>query len=138
MFLNRRKSVRIEDGNLNTLVDQSVSLGTVDGRLCFRFEKSLRFDGQLDGDLVGTRNRDCVVVVGPKAVINGNISAQSVVVLGTVAGNIAADYIEVREAARVSGDIAYVRMEIHQGSQVEGRMLRVDSTAASPGGITPP
>ncbi|MFZ4498485.1 MAG: bactofilin family protein [Burkholderiales bacterium] len=129
MFFNRRKSVRIEDGNLNTLVDRSVTLGLgANGGLVFHFEKSLRFDGRLDGSLQGTPKRDCVVVIGPSAVINGSVSAHSVVVLGTVHGNVTAEYIEIRESARVSGDVSYVRLEIHQGSHVEGRMFRIEGS----------
>jgi len=126
MLFNRRKAVHIEDGNLNTLVDRSVTLGPgTSGEVVFHFEKSLRFDGRLDGSLQGLPKRDCVVVIGPSAVINGSVSAHSVVVLGTVHGNVAAEYIEIRESARVSGDISYVRLEIHQGAHVEGRMFRI-------------
>jgi cytoskeletal protein CcmA (bactofilin family) len=140
MLLNRRKSVRIEDGNLNTLVDHSVSLRAVDGEVVFHFEKSLRFDGTLLGSLQGTAKRDCAVVIGPKAVINGSVLAHSVVVLGTVKGNISAEYIEIRESARVSGDVSYVRMEIHQGSHVEGRMFRIEGSGAggTPDPLTEP
>lgn len=140
MFFNRRKSVRIEDGNLNTLVDHSVSLSAVDSEVVFHFEKSLRFDGRLNGSLQGTPKRDCAVVIGPRAVINGSVLAHSVVVLGTVKGNISAEYIEIRESAHVSGDVSYVRMEIHQGSHVEGRMFRIEggAPAAAPDPLTEP
>ncbi len=131
MFLNRRKSVRIEDGNLNTLIDQSVVLSAADGEVVFHFEKSLRFDGTLNGSLQGTTQRDCAVVIGPKAVINGSVLAHSVVVLGRVKGNISAEYIEIRESARVSGDVSYVRLEVHQGSHVEGRMFRIEGSGAA-------
>lgn len=126
MLFNRRKSVRIEAGNLNTLVDQSVALSVLEGRIVCRFEKSLRFDGSLDGSLQGTLKRDCVLVIGPKAVVNGNVLAQSVVVLGTVNGNVSGEYVEIRESAKVLGDITYVRVEIHQGSHVQGRMFRIE------------
>jgi len=126
MLFNRRKSVNIQDGTLNTLIDQSVMLGVTEGRVAFRFEKSLRFDGTLDGSLQGTLNHNCVLVIGPKAVVKGNVLAQSVVVLGTVTGNVSGEYVEIRDTARVSGDITYVRIEIHQGSHVQGRMFRVE------------
>lgn len=126
MIFNRRKSVRIQDGNLKTLVDQSVSLTVSNGRIAFRFEKSTRFDGTIDGSLQGTLKRDCVLVIGPKAIVNGSVLAQSVVVLGTVNGSVSGEYVEIRESARVAGDITYVRVEIHQGSHVQGRMFRIE------------
>lgn len=126
MLFNRRKSVRIQEGNLSTLVDHSGVLGLADGRIVFRFEKSMRFDGRLEGNLQGTLKRDCVLVVGPQAMVNGNVFAQSVVVLGTVNGNVSGEYVEIRETGRVSGDITYVRVEIHQGSHVQGRLFRIE------------
>jgi len=96
------------------------------GRVGMRFEKSARFDGTIDGSLQGTLNRDCVLVIGPKAVVNGSVLAQSVVVLGTVNGNVSGEYVEIRESAHVAGDITYVRVEIHQGSDVQGRMFRIE------------
>jgi cytoskeletal protein CcmA (bactofilin family) len=126
MLFNRRKPARIEGGELNTLIDQSVELTVNQGSILFRFEKSLRFDGTLNGTLQGTLKKDCVLVIGPKAVINGNVLAQGVVVLGTVRGNVSGEYVEIRESARVTGDITYVRVEIHQGSHVQGRMFRVE------------
>jgi cytoskeletal protein CcmA (bactofilin family) len=126
MVFNRRKGVRIQDGNLSTLIDQSGTLTVADGRVTFRFEKSMRFDGSIDGNLQGTLNRDCVLVIGPKAVVNGSVLAQSVVVLGTVNGNVSGEYVEVRDTARVAGDITYVRVEIHQGSHVQGHMFRIE------------
>lgn len=126
MVFNRRKGVRIQDGNLSTLVDQSGTVTVTGGRVLFRFEKSMRFDGSIDGNLQGTLNRDCVLVIGPKAVVNGSVLAQSVVVLGTVNGNVSGEYVEIRETARVAGDITYVRVEIHQGSHVQGRMFRIE------------
>lgn len=137
MFFNRRKSVRIQDGNLNTLVDQSVSLSAGSDGVVFRFEKSVRFDGRLEGSLVGMHGRDSVVVIGPEALIEGSVAAHSVVVLGSVRGNVTAEYIEIRESARVSGDIAYVRLEIHQGSHVEGRMIRLEGTGRSDPEVEP-
>ena len=126
MLFNRRKPARIEGGALNTLIDQSVELTVNQGSILFRFEKSLRFDGTLNGTLQGTLKKDCVLVIGPKAVINGNVLAQGVVVLGPVRGNVSGEYVEIRESARVTGDITYVRVEIHQGSHVQGRMFRVE------------
>ncbi|MBU3694323.1 MAG: polymer-forming cytoskeletal protein [Rhodocyclaceae bacterium] len=126
MLFNRRKVARIQDGNLNTLVDNSGTVAVVDGRVLFRFEKSMRFDGNIEGNLQGTLSRDCVLVIGPKAKVNGSVLAQSVVVLGTVNGNVSGEYVEIRESARVAGDITYVRVEIHQGSHVQGRMFRVE------------
>ncbi len=127
MLFTRKKNARVEQGALNTLVDQSVSIENDHTLgLVVRFEKSVRFDGKLCGSLIGTGQKNCSLVIGPEAMIDGNVSAQAVVVLGKVRGTVAGDYVEVRSGAWVTGDINYGRLEIHQGANVQGRLFQIE------------
>ena len=65
--------------------------------------------------------------IGPKAQIDGDISCHSVVVLGAVFGNIEADHLEVRAGAKINGDVMYSIIEVHQGSNINGRMVLKNS-----------
>ena len=47
-------------------------------------------------------------------------------VLGAVKGNVSASYVEIRSAAKIQGDTRYETIEMHQGSEVNGRLLRID------------
>src|SRR5882672_8870110 len=64
-----------------------------------KFSGELTFDGKLEGEI----QTDGVLNLGDSAVINGNISAQSVIVRGKVTGNIhAKEKIEIKGKTEVN------------------------------------
>ena len=117
---NRQKSVSTE--TLATLMDASVKI-----RGDFFFDKSARIDGEIIGNIKGPKTKSSVLIVGPKAKIEGDILCHSVVVLGTILGNIESDHLEVRSGATISGDVKYSVIEVHQGSNINGRMIIMNS-----------
>lgn len=117
---NRQKSVSTE--TLATLMDASVKI-----KGDFYFDKSARIDGEVIGNIKGPRTKSSALIVGPKARIEGDILCHSVVVLGTILGNIESDHLEVRSGATISGDVKYSVIEVHQGSNINGRMIILNS-----------
>ena len=82
-------------------------------------EGTLRIDGRLRGNV----RRADLVVLGPEATVEGDITAREVVVGGAVLGNIVADErAEVQPTAVVSGDITTGAVLIHEGGAVRGRL----------------
>ena len=118
---NRQKSVSTE--TLATLMDASVK---IEGD--FYFDKSARIDGVIKGNIKGPKTKSSVLIVGPKAKIEGDILCHSVVVLGTIIGNIESEHLEVRSGATISGDVKYSVIEVHQGSNINGRMIFFNSS----------
>ena len=117
---NRQKSVSTE--TLATLMDASVKI-----KGDFYFDKSARIDGEVIGNIKGPKTKSSALIVGPKARIEGDIQCHSVVVLGTILGNIESDHLEVRSGATISGDVKYSVIEVHQGSNINGRMIILNS-----------
>jgi cytoskeletal protein CcmA (bactofilin family) len=118
MFFGQNKQKAISTETLATLMDTSVK---IEGN--FFFDKSARLDGVIIGNIRGPNTKSGVLIIGPKAQIDGNISCHSVVVLGAVFGNIEADHLEVRAGAKINGDVLYSIIEVHQGSNINGRMV---------------
>jgi len=74
------------------------------------FAGHLTFDGQLrNGDLIG---KD--LVVGPRAIIQGNIKATSLVV---------AERCEIRGTASLVGSLIAGRLAVHDGATVLGGIV---------------
>ena len=117
---NRQKSVSTE--TLATLMDASVKI-----KGDFYFDKSARIDGEVIGNIKGPKTKSSALIVGPKARIEGDIQCHSVVVLGTILGNIESDHLEIRSGATISGDVKYSVIEVHQGSNINGRMIILNS-----------
>lgn len=83
-----------------------------------KFTGELTFEGKLDGEI----QTDGILALGDSAVINGNISAQSVVVRGKVNGNInAKEKIEIKAKAELFGDIRATKLVIEEGVTYVGK-----------------
>jgi cytoskeletal protein CcmA (bactofilin family) len=96
-----------------------------------KFSGELTFDGKLDGEI----HTDGVLTLGDSAVINGNISGQSVVVRGKVNGNInAKEKIDIKSRAELFGDIRATKLVIEEGVTYVGK-TEVNPNKVSP---TPP
>lgn len=88
----------------------------------------IRIDGKLEGDLVCAAD----AVIGRSAVIKGSLQVNSVVIEGTIQGNITAkDKIEMKSTAKVSGDISAKRLAVEDGVTFVGKS-EVNPTGAAP------
>lgn len=86
-----------------------------------RITGDLEGDGELEieGHIVG--NVRCKhLVVGSKAIIDGNISADQVVIRGKVKGTIRANYVILQHGARVDSEIFHKQLAVEAGAQFEG------------------
>src|SRR5450755_1988954 len=83
-----------------------------------KFSGELTFEGKLEGEI----QTDGLLNLGDSAVINGNISAQSVVVRGKVNGNITAkEKIEIKAKTELFGDIRATKLAIEEGVTFVGK-----------------
>lgn len=95
---------------------------------------NIKFTGELtlDGKLEGEVHTDGVLNLGDSAVVNGNITAQTVVVRGKVNGNITAkEKIEIKSRAELFGDIRAAKLAIEEGVTFVGK------TEVNPNKVTP-
>lgn len=85
--------------------------------------KSLRVDGVLVGNIKDAAN----VIIGETAQVKGNITANYVVIDGTVEGNITAnDSIELLNKSRVTGDLTTTILSINEGAKFKGKSLMIE------------
>ena len=104
-----------------------------------KFTGELLFEGKLEGEV----NADGVLQLGENGVINGNVTAQSVIVRGKLNGNVhAKDKIEIKSKAELFGDIRAAKLAIEEGVTFVGRTeVNPNKVAPTPGvrpGETPP
>ena len=89
------------------------------------FEGRLSFEGvvRIDGKFSGSIAKGDMLIVGEGAVIAAEITCGSVVICGEVIGNIrATNAVELRQQARVRGDIETPSLMIERGARFEGHM----------------
>jgi cytoskeletal protein CcmA (bactofilin family) len=80
--------------------------------------ESLYIDGRVEGSINLAGNR---VTVGRNGVVNANINAREIVVLGKVRGNLAAsDRVDIRTEGSLTGDVVAQRISIEDGAFFKG------------------
>ena len=100
-----------------------------------KFSGELTFDGKLDGEV----QTDGILNLGDSAVVNGNVTAQSVVVRGKMNGNITAkEKIEIKAKSELFGDIRASKLVIEEGVTYVGKTeVNPNKVAPSPSASRP-
>ena len=87
----------------------------ISGKL--HFEGPAHFDGNIDGEIEGTE-----ITIGENAVATAQIRADSIVVCGKVKGEITATQrIEIRQTARIIGNITAPKLIVQDGAIFQGQ-----------------
>ncbi len=77
----------------------------------------------IEGTVKGTVRTEAGVLVAESGTVEAQVHGRSVVVAGTVKGNVTADErIELRPSARLVGDITAPRILIEDGATFEGKV----------------
>ena len=82
-------------------------------------EGEVQVDGQIHGDI-----RCAHLTVGRDALVDGNITAEEVVVRGKVTGVIRANRVILQDSAHVESEIFHKKLSIEEGACFEGTSRR--------------
>ena len=94
------------------------------------FTGGLRIDGAVIGNVSASNGESSTLVISEHARVAGEIRVSHLVINGEVEGPVhATDYLELQPKARVKGEIHYLRLEMHVGATVEGKLV-VEGPAA--------
>jgi cytoskeletal protein CcmA (bactofilin family) len=119
-----RKADRRPSVNVDTLIGTKV---TVRGDMLF--SGGLHIDGTVIGSVTAEPGTEAVLVLSERGRIVGEIRAPHVVINGAVNGDIhASAKVELAANARIEGNIHYRLLEMAAGAEVNGRIVREDTT----------
>jgi cytoskeletal protein CcmA (bactofilin family) len=91
-----------------------------------RFWGGLHIDGRVTGDVCGLSEDGCALTLGRSGVIQGNLDVAHVVLDGKVIGDVrAADRAILASGARIEGTLHYGVLEMAEGAEVNGKVLRI-------------
>ena len=87
------------------------------------FTEGLRIDGEVVGDVIATADQPSILVISEKARVTGKVRAGHVIINGEVNGPVHSDLLlELQPRARITGDVRYEALEMHQGAVIDGGM----------------
>jgi len=96
---------------------------TISGKLTF--PSNARIDGKLSGEV----KAHALLVVGPTALMQANVSAERLIVFGTLRGNVReSGAVELRSGATLIGDVEAAKLKIEEGARFEGRCTMAATT----------
>ena len=112
--------------NLNSLMPDAPSsatknilAGDVNIKGTIRFDSELIFDGKIDGEIVSDGGN---LTLGKNANVQGEVKTKSVVVHGTVTGNIiVSERCELKASSQLTGDLTAQRIIIEEGATFIGK-----------------
>jgi cytoskeletal protein CcmA (bactofilin family) len=98
----------------------------IEGNLTFT--EGLRIDGQVTGSVRATPEQPSILVISEAAAVEGEVSADHVIINGTVKGPVhAAELLELQPKARIEGDVKYRALEMHQGAIISGHLAPLEA-----------
>lgn len=121
------EAVRKAAPKVASLIAEQVTLeGAVTG------EGELHLDGVVRGDVHVTK-----LTIGETGHVEGSIIAECVDIRGRVVGTLSAKQVRLYGTAHVDGDITHEQLSIENGAFFQGRSLKFQRPAASPGPAAP-
>jgi cytoskeletal protein CcmA (bactofilin family) len=88
----------------------------------FKGEITTKGTLRIDGNVEGNVNADWLII-GEKAYVKGNAGATSVIIGGTIEGNVLAKgMVDIQKKGRVKGDIITSKLTVADGGAVDGRI----------------
>lgn len=127
LFKREEDSVSTRPGDIHTLLGKGSEF---EGKLTF--EGQVRIDGKFSGQIF---TKDALVI-GDGARVQAEITAGTVIIHGTVEGNVkATQLIELKQPGRVKGTLEAPALSIDRGVMFEGTCKMENLTA---GGGKPP
>jgi len=103
----------------------------IEGNL--KFTDGLRVDGECFGNITANPESTSMLVISEQAVVFGEISADHVIINGTVRGPIhAKELLELQPKARIEGDVHYRALEMHQGAVIAGQLKPLEVVEEKP------
>jgi cytoskeletal protein CcmA (bactofilin family) len=98
---------------------KNVLANDVDIKGTIKFENELIFDGKIEGEIVSDAGS---LTIGKNANVNGEVKTKSVVVHGSVTGNISVtERCELKASSQLTGDLRAMRIVIEEGATFIGK-----------------
>lgn len=116
----RNDTLELED--FDTILSPDIEFSGI-----LRFEKPFLIRGRVSGEIDATG----LLVIDEEAVVEANIKAARVIVMGTVRGNLTADErVEITDSGKLTGNINAPEIGMEVGCRFTGRCVMPEKKPA--------
>jgi cytoskeletal protein CcmA (bactofilin family) len=121
MWRKNRKAMTGRN-DLSAFIDEG---SEIEGK--YTFSGTVMMNGKFHGEIASSDT----LIIGEKGVVNANIRAGTLIVSGEVVGNVVASgRVELKEGARVFGDVEAPVVVVAEGVLFEGHCRMTNATPA--------
>ncbi|MEL6710434.1 MAG: polymer-forming cytoskeletal protein [Pseudomonadota bacterium] len=95
------------------------------------FRGGLHLDGRILGNVHGEPDSGSSVTVSDQGYIEGDIRVDSLILNGTIVGDVhGTEQVDLAAAARVTGTVYYQTLTMAPGAEVNGQLVHTDESSA--------
>ena len=137
MNLNNLTSFMPEPSTSSAASSKNILTSDVHIKGTINFESELIFDGKIEGEIISDNGN---LTLGKNAEVNGEVKTKSVIVHGSVTGNITVtERCELKASSQLTGDLKAMRITIEEGASFIGKseVTPNKSGSKSDRGVTP-
>jgi cytoskeletal protein CcmA (bactofilin family) len=118
-------------GRIDTLIARAAR---VQGDI--EFSGGLHLEGTVIGHVRAASNEAATLWVSEQGIVEGSVDVPSVVLNGTVKGDVRSrDRVVIGTSARITGNVYYGTIEMALGAQVTGKLIPVAAAGAAPAAL---
>ena len=128
MFGKKETSASLSAGSTTLVSKNTEIVGDIN------FSGNLMIEGKVTGNIYVSSGSDAHARVLEKGIVEGEIRVPSIVINGTVNGNVYSDkHVELAAKAVVNGNVHYNLIEMVRGAKVNGNLVySAESSPAKP------
>lgn len=79
---------------------------------------TIRIDGKVTGNILVESG----IILGENAYVEGNLNSKTIIVYGTLKGNLTCDELQLRSTGKVEGDLNVKSLEVEMGGKYNGKV----------------
>jgi cytoskeletal protein CcmA (bactofilin family) len=123
---------RKKAGPITGRIDTLISKGSqVQGDV--EFSGGLHLDGRVLGHIRSVGTEPATLWISEQGTVEGGVEVPSVVINGTVIGDVhARERVAIGPQSRITGNVHYGTMEMTLGAQIDGKLIPMAGTPATP------
>lgn len=125
-FKKKRTKVKAHSGVADTLISEGTRIkGDIS------YSGVLYVNGHVEGNIVSNEDNCSVLIIGETGLVEGEVQVPYLIIYGKVIGDLfTKEHAELHPSARIVGSISYKGIEIMNGAEINGQLLRQEITAS--------
>ncbi|MDX8571553.1 polymer-forming cytoskeletal protein [Elizabethkingia sp. HX QKY] len=114
----KKEVPKIQPTNLNQQAISTVIASEIEITGDIKGTNTIRIDGKVTGNIT----IDSGIILGENAYVDGSLNSKTIIIYGTLKGNLTCDELQLRSTGKVEGDLNVKSLEVEIGGKYNGKV----------------